>query len=319
MERRLIAAIRELTPAQRARIADAAAARGFTARFFDSEADALAEAAEAEIFFGDSPAMAARAPKLRWLCTPSAGANQYPPGAFLSPEAVLTNSSGAYGVTIAEHIVMVTLELMRRQGDYADIVARRDWTRNLPVTAIRGCRCTLLGAGDIGREAAKRLRAFGPARIDAVSRSGRDPEGAFDSITTLSGLDALLPGTQLLILSLPATEETAKLMDERRLSLLPEGAIVVNVGRGSTLDQAALEGMLRSGRLRAALDVFEQEPIPRDASLWDCPNLIITPHVAGNMTLPYTVERIVALFLENFERYCAEERMMRVVDLKRGY
>ena len=85
------------------------------------------------------------------------------------------------------------------------------------------------------------------------------------------------------------------------------------------IDQAALEKELRAGRLFAALDVFEKEPLPADASLWDCPRLYITPHTAGNLSLPYTVERVVQLFLENLERYAKGEPLLRQIDLKKGY
>jgi phosphoglycerate dehydrogenase-like enzyme len=109
------------------------------------------------------------------------------------------------------------------------------------------------------------------------------------------------------------------MMDSRRLGLLPDNALLVNVGRGTVVDQRALEKELRAGRLYAALDVFEQEPLPPEDSLWDCPNLLMAPHVAGNMTLPYTRDRIVELFLEDFENYCAGRPLARRVNLGKGY
>ena len=316
----MIVAIRELTPSQREAIRAAAESRGFEARFFETEDAALDAVAGAEVIFANAPQLARRAPKARWLCTPSAGVNQFAaPGTFASPDCVLSNSSGAYGVTISEHIVMVTLELMRRQQDYDAVVARRGWERGLPVRSIRGSRIMLLGTGDIGREAARRLRAFGPERIVGVNRSGRNPEGLFDAVVPVDRLDEALPEADLVVMSLPGTEEARNTLDARRLALLPEGAILVNVGRGNSIDEAALIERLREGRLMAALDVFNREPLPADSPLWDCSNLLITPHVAGNMTLPYTVERIAAMFLEDFERYCAGEPLKRAVDMKRGY
>ena len=132
-------------------------------------------------------------------------------------------------------------------------------------------------------------------------------------------LDSVLPETDILIISLPGTAETLHMLDTRRLAMLPDHALIVNVGRGAVIDQQALESELRSGRLLAALDVFEQEPLPDDDPLWTCPNLLITPHIAGNMTLPYTRRRIVELFLEDFENYCAGKPLARQVDLQRGY
>jgi phosphoglycerate dehydrogenase-like enzyme len=240
-------------------------------------------------------------------------------GVFAAPDALLSNSSVAYGVTIAEHIVMVTLELMRRQMEYNGIVSRREWRRDLPIRSIHGSRITLLGTGDIGQEAAVRLRSFDPACLVGVNRSGKNPQGLFDRVLPQEQLDIALPETDILVISLPGTKETYHMLDARRLRLLPDQALVINVGRGSVIDQKALEKELRAGRLRAALDVFEQEPLPADDPLWDCPNLLIAPHVAGNMTLPYTKDRIVELFLEDFENYCAGKPLARLVDLKKGY
>lgn len=320
MSRKLIVSFAQFTPQQREAIRTAAARHGFEALFFDREADALPHAGEAEILLTASLLLPRHAPALRWLCTPFAGVDHLTePNAFASPDAVLTNSSGAYGVTIAEHIVMVTLELLRRQQEYTQIICRRDWVRNLPIRAIRGSRVTLLGTGDIGQETALRLRAFGPACLVGVNRGGRNPQSLFDRVLTQAQLEAVLPDTDLLILSLPGTPETRGMLTRKRLALLPDGAVLVNVGRGSILDQDALEKELRAGRLYAALDVFETEPLPRDSALWDCPNLLLTPHVAGNTTLPYTVERIAALFLEDFEDYCVGRPLKRQVDRTKGY
>ena len=319
--KKLLVDIPLLTAAHRAAISDAAKARGCAAVFAESEAHALAEAADAEIIFAYNAALLRAAPKLKWLCVPSAGVESYlDPALYASPDAQLSNSSGAYGVTIAEHIVMVTLEMMRRQADYSALVARRQWRRDLPIRSIRGSRITLLGTGDIGREAALRLRAFAPASLVGVNRSGRDPGGAFDRVIPIAGLDARLPETDLLVMALPGTPETAGLMDARRLALLPEDAFLVNVGRGSAIDQAALIALMGRGRLAgAALDVFETEPLPPEDPLWSCPRVLITPHCAGNMTLGYTVDRITALFLEDFENYCDGRPLDRRVDRRAGY
>lgn len=321
MQKRIMTVVgRTFTDEQKARIAAAAAAHGFEAGFYDNGFAAAAAAEESEILLSYSPRLTKRAAKLRWVCTPSAGVDQFTaPDAFANPEAMLTNSSGAYGVTIAEHAVMVTLTMLRRQMEYDAIVRDRQWRRDLAVRSIHGSRAVMLGTGDIGRETALRFRAFGPARIVGVNRSGRDPGAPFDRVVPVAGLDGALAEADILVVSLPGTAETNRLLDARRLALLPDGALVVNVGRGAVIDQAALERELRGGRLRAALDVFEEEPIPADSALWTCPNLMITPHVAGNMTLPYTVERIVEMFLEDFENYCAGRPLARQVDLKKGY
>ena len=144
MSRKLVTAIAALNESHRAQIAAAAQRHGFEALFFDSDAQALPALADAEIIFGQSAALAQNSPRLRWLCTPSAGVNQFlGEGIFASPDAVLTNSSGAYGVTIAEHVIMITLEMLRRQPEYTEIIRRREWVRNLPVRSIKGSRAAL--------------------------------------------------------------------------------------------------------------------------------------------------------------------------------
>ena len=320
MARKLVTVNPALDDHHKEQIRAAAEKNGFEALFFREDAQALPHLADAEIVFGQSAALARNSPRLRWLCTPSAGVDQFlTPGVFASPDAVLTNSSGAYGVTIAEHIVMLALEILRRQMDYSAIVRRREWVRDLPVRSIKGSRVTLLGTGDIGRETALRLRAFGPAWLAGVNRSGSNLQALFDRVLRQSQLDDVLPETDILVISVPGTQETRHMLDARRLALLPDQAVVINVGRGSVIDQKALEAELRAERLYAALDVFEQEPLPADDPLWDCPRLLMAPHVAGNMTLPYTKDRIVELFLEDFENYKAGRPLIRRVDLKKGY
>jgi phosphoglycerate dehydrogenase-like enzyme len=156
--------------------------------------------------------------------------------------------------------------------------------------------------------------------MTGVNRRGSNPDNIYDRIVSLKEIDEVLPETDVLILSLPATDETIGLFDEARLNRLPEGSYIVNVGRGNVLDEKALERMLREGRLGgAALDVFEKEPLDRDSTLWDCPRLILTTHVAGNWTLPHTVEKIVSLFTADFENYCTGKPMKQLVDLEAGY
>ena len=320
MDRTLIVNVPNLTKTHQAAILTAAGMHGFQTHFLSGAGQSPDLLRQAEIIFGSSPDLAKGAPRLRWQCTPTAGINQFTaPGAFPKEGAMLSNSSGAYGVTIAEHIVMVTLDMLRRQQEYAGIVSRRGWTRNLPIRSIKDSRVTMLGTGDIGREAARRIRAFGPEWIAGVNRSSSNPDKLFDRIIGLHELNAILPQTDLLIMSLPGTDETNRLLNAERLFLLPQGSLIVNVGRGSAIDQRALAGFLKEGRLRAALDVFEHEPLPEDDDLWTSPNLLITPHIAGNTTLPYTLDSIVRLFIEDFDNYCGGRPLRRQVDLTQGY
>ena len=207
---------------------------------------------ECEVVFGHLPEIARTSSALKWICTPFAGVDQFlKPGAFANPEAMLSNSSGAYGVTISEHVIMMLLDILRRQPEYRRIVTNHEWKRDLLIRSIKDSRITLLGTGDIGLETARRLKAFLPACINGVNRSGQNPDNCFDRILTQDAWEQILPETDVLIISLPGTKESFHMVGERQLSLLPDGAVIINVGRGSVIDQETLIRELKSGRLQA--------------------------------------------------------------------
>ena len=179
--RKIVVYIPGLAEKYTAKIREEAEKKGFRTVIPENREDAVREAAEAEVLFANDCSLCRYAPELKWVCTPFAGVEPFlEPGILDNPEVLLTSSSGAYGVTIAEHVVMVTLEMMRRKAEYNEIVRQKSWARGLHVDSIRGSRITLLGTGDIGRECAKRLRAFDPASLTGVNRRGGNPEGLFD-------------------------------------------------------------------------------------------------------------------------------------------
>lgn len=318
---RIICVVNEfITDAHRRQIDAAAEKHGFSARYYQTKADVSGHLADCEVLFGHWRSLLKEAPMLKWYCCSYAGVDPYQPP-FRFPEGVLlTNSSGAYGVTISEHIMMVTLMLQRRMLDYAQIVLDRGWTNDLPVRSIQGSRLTLLGTGDIGTTFAQRAKALCPASVTGVNRSGRVPDPVYDRVMPMAELDRVLPETDILVMSLPSTPETVGVLSRERLALLPESAILVNVGRGSAIDQDALMDALNAGRLAgAALDVMTPEPLPADHPLWTTKNLLITPHVAGNMTLGYTCNKTVSMFCDDLENYAEGRPLKHLVDLKRGY
>lgn len=257
---------------------------------------------------------------LKWYCCSFAGVDPYckNPGLFANPDCLLTNSN-VYGVTIAEHVVMVTLMLLRRMPEYLEVVRNHSWSNQLSIRSIRDNEFTILGTGDIGRHVAERMRGMGAAKIVGLSRSGR-PHPAFDQVYPISELDAVLPQTKILVMALPSTPETTHILNRARIARLPADAYVINVGRGTALDQVALADALNAGKLAgAALDVMDPEPLPKDDPLWDARNLIITPHVSGNMTLGYTCDRNVDLFCADLKNYAAGRPLAGLVDRNRGY
>lgn len=312
-----------LTEAHKARIRDTAEALGFAPKFFrpDQFEEAKACLQDCEVLYAHHPELLRAAPaSLKWYCCSYAGVDPYckDPSLFANPDCLLTNSS-CYGVTIAEHVVMVLLMLLRRMPEYEEVVRNRGWSNQLPIRSIRDNTFTILGTGDIGVNVADRLRGLGAAKITGLSRSGRAQE-SFDKVLPIQRLDEVLPRTENLIMALPGTAETVHILNRARIALLPQGAFVVNVGRGTAIEQAPLVEALNAGHLGgAALDVMDPEPLPQDHPLWTAKNLILTPHVSGNMTLGYTCDQNVEMFCRDLENYAAGRPLASLIDRTRGY
>ncbi len=289
--------------------------------FYTAEAEIPQSNFDADIIYGFAPSIVKTSKNLKWLCVPWAGVDSLMvPGYFANEDCLLTNAAGAYGVSIAEHMIAVSLVMMRRLDEFMAETRAGQWKLPRPQKSLKDCRITVLGTGDIGSTFAKRAKAFEPASIVGVCRSGKSSQPIYDKVLPVSQLDTVLPETDLLAMSLPATEETRGILSRGRLELLPEGAYIVNVGRGSAIDEDALADALDSGRLAgAALDVFQTEPLPEGNRLWKTKNLLITPHVAGNMTLPYTKDKNVNMFLEDLENFTKGAQLHYLVDKKLGY
>ena len=145
---------------------------------------------------------------------------------------------------------------------------------------------------------------MGAARIVGISRSGKARADVYDEMHPIADLDAVLPKTTILVMALPGTAETAGILSRERIALLPSDAIVINVGRGTAIDQPALVEALNSGAIAgAALDVMVPEPLPQDDPLWDAKNLVLTPHTSGNLTLGHTCDSNVDMFCEDLANY----------------
>ena len=312
-----------LTDAHKAQIQKTAEEAGFVPHFFtlDQFEEAKACVQDCEILYAHSPELLRAAPAtLKWYCCSFAGVDPYckDPTIFANPDCVLTNSN-VYGVTIAEHVVMVTLMLLRRMPEYEEIVRNRSWSNQLPIRSIRDNEFTILGTGNIGVNVAERVRGMGAAKVIGLSRSGK-PHPAFDEVHPIADLDKVLPDTKILVMAPPGTAETIHILNRERIALLPKDAYVINVGRGTAIEQEPLVEALNSGRIAgAALDVMDPEPLPQDHPLWSAKNLILTPHVSGNMTLGYTCDTNVAMFCEDLKNYAAGKPLNGFVDRTKGY
>jgi len=324
MERKLVIARPSISDEERDFIIRTTEEAGYIPVFLDPQHASAADYMDAEIIYGEGSVAkraAAESDTLRWLCASFAGVDAFcRPGAFKHESTILTNSAGAYGVSLAEHAIMLALMMMRRMPVYEEGIRCRKWLSPIPQASIKDAVVTLLGTGDAGSSTARRLRGFEPARIIGVSRSGRCPDPAYDEVFSTDSLTDVLGRTDLLIMSLPSTALTYHMLDDKMISVMKTGAYVVNVGRGNTIDTDALARALREHRLAgAALDVLETEPLPEDSPLWDTPNLILTPHVAGNLTLPHTRKRNTEMFCEDLLRYAAGQPLLHMVDRSAGY
>ena len=305
------------------RLKEGAERLGYDIHFYARSQDAAEDARDAEILLGHRDTFLRCGKEARWICATSAGVNTFvKEGVIQREDCILTNSSGAFGLTIAEHLIMVTLMLIRKMDYYEEAMRERRWPSYVPIRSISGSRITIAGTGDLGSSFARRLKGFGPRSITGINRTGMTGESAFDRIISQEDpdLETLLTHTDILALCLPSTPATVGFLSEERISLLHPGAYVLNVGRGDAIDQAALVRALNEERIAgAALDVMAIEPIPADDPLWTARNCLLTPHCSGNMSLEYTVEKIVDMFLEDLENYSLNRPMKHVVDRRQGY
>jgi phosphoglycerate dehydrogenase-like enzyme len=225
--------------------------------------------------YEDAPAVGARfreLPNLRLVQTLNAGYEQWLPP--LPRGVMLSNGRGAHGGSSAEWVVAALLTIYRELGTFAKHQSEGVW-RPKDTDTLMGKRVVVLGAGDLAVNLAARLTPF-ETEVTLVGRRARP------GVHALTDIDGLLPGADVVVAMLPGDESTRHLIDAGFLAKLRDGAVVVNAGRGGTVDTQALLAELTSGRLRAALDVTDPEPLPNDHPLWSAPGLLLTPHVAGS-------------------------------------
>ncbi len=275
--------------------------------------------AEALVVWGNAPAdlraVAGRMPRLRWVQTLAAGPDAVL-GAGFPGDVVVTSGVGLHDRPVTEHALALVLALLRRLPAALAAQAEHRWADELgglqplhpegAVTTLLDARVLVWGFGNIGQNLAPLLQALG-AQVRGVGRSAGERSGF--PVVAEDRLEAELEHTDVLVMILPATEATTHALDAARLAALPRHAFVVNVGRGSTVDEPALVAALTEGRIAgAALDVTEVEPLPADSPLWAAPNLLLTPHAAGGR--PVGADELVAA---NLAALLADRELRNVV------
>jgi phosphoglycerate dehydrogenase-like enzyme len=221
------------------------------------------------------------------------------------PDGVrLCDARGVHGSSVAELVLALVLATYRRLPHFIDAQREGEWSL-VQGEDLRDKRVLVVGAGDLGEQTARRLEAF-DAVPTLVARTARDGVHSTDE------LPELLPEADVVVLTLPLTPQTTGLVDAAFLARMPRGALLVNVARGKVVDTAALLAELESGRLRAALDVVEPEPLPAGHPLWSAPGLVLTPHAAGHVSA--AGPRAFALVREQLRRFVEGEPLENVVE-----
>ena len=263
-------------------------------------------------------ALRAQAANLRWIQLTSAGVDRAARSGLIESDLMVTSASGLHATPIGEYVL--TIMLMFCKGSAAAVRAqeRREWTRFMP-QELYGKTVGVVGMGHIGAEVARLAKAFG-CRVLATRRSvtERRNDELADELLPASALPELLAESDFVVLAVPLTPETRKLIGEAELRAMKETAVLINIARGPVVDEAALVRALKKGWIGGAgLDVFEQEPLTAESELWGMENVILTPHISGGTTI-YN-ERAAGIFCENLRRYLAGEPLMNLADPKRGY
>ncbi len=251
--------------------------------------------------------------KLKWLQLESAGYERYTANGVLPESVILTNGTGAYGPAVAEHMLALLLSLYKKLPLYRDLQKQGLWQDQGNVKGIQNSKILVVGTGDIGSHFAQMVKSLGAEVIGIRRQTHLVPTG-FDKCHSLSEIDELIPQMDAIILCIPSEKETYQLMNKHRLSLMKEGAVLINGGRGNALDTQALVQVLESGKdIWAGLEVTDPEPLPEQHPLWKNERVIITPHVAGGNHLPLTFEKLTAICLENLQRYLEKKELKNVV------
>jgi glyoxylate/hydroxypyruvate reductase len=256
-----------------------------------------------------------RAPRLRWIQTSSSGVGEWVQRlGLVDTQVVVTNAAGLHATPLAEFVVFAMLYFARRWPRMVAEQRAHHWER-CAIDTLERKTLGIIGLGQVGRAVARLAKPFG-MRVIGTRRSGA--ESGVDQVYPADQVATVLEQSDYVVLSLPQTSETIGLVGTRELAVLKPGAVLINIARGTIVDESALTEALRSGRLAgAALDVFTREPLPADSPLWDMPNVLVTPHSMS--TACDENERLTDLFCDNLRRYLKGEPLRNQIDKVRGY
>jgi phosphoglycerate dehydrogenase-like enzyme len=253
---------------------------------------------------------------LTWIQSASAGVDGLLFPELVESHVVLTNARGVFDEAIAEYVVGLMLLFAKDLIGVLDRQRRREW-RHEDTESLTGKRLLVVGIGPIGRAIGRDAQAFGML-VRGLGRRVRPGDDVFGSILGPEDLLESLAWADYVVDALPATADTWHLFGAEAFGAMNRWTRFINVGRGSTVDEQALVEALIAGSIQAAaLDVYEEEPPPQDSPLWDLPNVVVSPHMAGDFA--GWREALVELFVENLERYLTGRPLRNVVDKSLGF
>ena len=280
--------------------------------------------AEIVIAWSLRPEQLQSAKQLRWIHSPAAAVHQLMFPELVNSDIILTNARDVHGPVVAEHVIALLFALAKKIPDAVRLQQKHIWGQdtlwnsNPRPRELAGATLGLIGLGSIGREVSSRASALGMKVIAVRDNPGKGSPPGVEQVFPISQLDTLLQQSNYVVVAVPIIPSTVGLMNAQRLKQMKPDACLINVGRGPLIDESALAHALRNHQIGgAALDVFEEEPLPPGSPLWDLENLLITPHTAGLTDKLW--DRHYELFSENLRRYLAHQPLLGLVDKTRGY
>jgi phosphoglycerate dehydrogenase-like enzyme len=283
------------------------------------------EIADTDVFIGWSlrPEQFRSAKRLKWIHSPAAAVHQLMFPELIGSNVVVTNSSPVHGPVVAEHAIAVLVALAKRLPQAMRYQAKKKWAQALlwnerpRPREVEGATVAVIGVGGIGGEFIRRAKALGMNVLAVRQNAAKGTAGA-DEVYSAAQLDQVLPRADYVLLSTPVTPATSALINAERLAKMKADAYLINVGRGTLVDEPALIDALKAHRIAgAALDVFEEEPLPEESPFWSLDNVLITPHTAG--VTEGLWERHYNLIAENLRRFNDGRPLLSEVDKKEGY
>jgi len=255
----------------------------------------------------------AKAKNLKWMHSLAAGVERYARGNQFPPNIVLTKSKGTYGAIMAEYVVGYILAITQNMGKMFKDKEKKQWEPFL-VDSIRTKVVGMMGLGSVGATIAHRLHLMGAEVIGL-----EEQEKSLPYVTreySVDEMEEFLNRSDFVVIAIPLTDYTEGVFGEKQFGMMKKSAYLINVSRGPLVQETDLINALKEHRIAGAiLDVFQQEPLPKDNPLWDMENVIITPHISG----PAILDLIAALFLKNLKKFEEGKKLEGVVDLQKQY